>query len=238
MTEKFQSIESKINKPLTWLLTGLMWIMVFLIMVIIAVVFENIYQNFGSSVKNDITIMGFLIFAQIILILCCLALIKGLMYKRKRKVRKIVINENGAFFYNYRNEVTATVLYDDLHPALNAPADVYIYSTQTLKYSKTILQIYLKNESGKMIPSAVDFNFELMILSNQFELYRHFLKGIQYFRPDLRIASQTMDQYYLTPDKPSRKELGIFEYVMIFIFLTAGAGLLYLFTLLFKIIIC
>jgi hypothetical protein len=237
MTEKFQSIESKINKPVTWLLTGLMWIVAVLIMVIIAVVFENIYHNFGRYLKNDITIIGILIFAQSILILCCLALIKGLMYKRKEKVRKVIINENGAIFYNYRNEVTGTVLYDDLRPALNTTADVYVYSTQTLKYSKTILQIYLKNESGKTIPAAVDFNFELMILSNQYELYRHFLKGIQYFRPDLEIASQTIDQYYLTSDKPLRKGLGTFEYVMIFIFLMAGAGLLYLFTLLFKIII-
>lgn len=235
MIEKFQTLESKINKPVTLFFMGIIWIAVMLIIVVIGLVFNLIYNNFRQYVENDPAIFFTLIIAQILLIFCCIALIMALTYRKKQKVRKAIVDENGVTFYNNRSTIIEVILYSDLQHARNSYDDVYVRNTQTVKYGKTTLQIYLKNKSGEIIPTTVDFNFELVILSNQYDLYRQFLMGIQHFRPDLKISPQTIAQYNLT-SVPQKTEFGIFEYIMAAIFILIAAGLVYIFMLLIKII--
>ncbi len=236
MIEKFQTIESKINKPITWFLMGIMWIAVILIIVVIGVVFNFIYNNLRQYLEHDPGIFFTLLIAQLLLMFCCIALIMALTYRKKQKNRKAVIDEKGVTFYNNRHIIIETVLYNDLQPAQNLSCDVHVYNTQTVKYSKTTLQVYLKNEAGDIVPTTIDFNFELVILSNQYELYHQFLKGIQHFRPDLRISQQTIQQYNLTSE-PQKTEFGIFEYIMAAIIILIAAGLMYVFMLLIKILV-
>lgn len=236
MIEKFQTLESKINKPVTLFFMGIIWIAVMLIIVVIGLVFNLIYNNFRQYVENDPAIFFTLIIAQILLIFCCIALIMALTYRKKQKARKAIVDENGVTFYNNRSTIIEVILYSDLQHARNSYDDVYVRNTQTVKYGKTTLQIYLKNKSGEIIPTTVDFNFELVILSNQYDLYRQFLMGIQHFRPDLKISPQTIAQYNLT-SVPQKTEFGIFEYIMAAIFILIAAGLVYIFMLLIKIIV-
>ena len=236
MIEKFQTIESKINKPITWFLMGIMWIAVILIIVVIGVVFNFIYNNLRQYLEHDPGIFFTLLIAQLLLMFCCIALIMALTYRKKQKNRKAVIDEKGVTFYNNRHIIIETVLYNDLQAAQNLSYDVHVYNTQTVKYSKTTLQVYLKNEAGDIVPTTIDFNFELVILSNQYELYHQFLKGIQHFRPDLRISQQTIQQYNLTSE-PQKTEFGIFEYIMAAIIILIAAGLMYVFMLLIKILV-
>ncbi|MDQ1859341.1 hypothetical protein [Chryseobacterium sp. WLY505] len=236
MIEKFQTIESKINTPITYFLMGILWIAVILIMVVIGVVFNLIYHNFGPYLEHDPGIFFTLLIAQLLLIFCCIALIMALTYRKKQKIRKAVVDEKGVTFYNNRNAIIETILYHDLQPAQNSSADVHVFNTQTVKSGKTTLQVYLKNKAGEIGPTRVDFNFELVIVSNRYDLYRHFLRGIQQFRPDLKISQQAIDQYNLSSEPP-KKELGIFEYIMASIVILIAAGLLYVFMLLLKIIV-
>lgn len=236
MTEKFQTIESKINKPITYFLMGIIWIAVILIMVVIGVVFDLIYNNFRQYLENDPGIFFTLLIAQLLLIFCCIALIVALTYRKKEKARKVLVDERGITFYNNQNTIIEAILYIDLQPAKNPSDDVYVRNTQTVKYGKTTLQIYVKNKTGEIVASSVDFNFELVILSNQYDLYRHFLKGIQHFRPDLKISMQTIEQYNLS-SAPQKTEFGIFEYVMSAFFIMITAGLIYVFILLIKMLV-
>lgn len=236
MTEKFQTIESKINKPITYFLMGVIWIAVILIMVVIGVVFDLIYNNFRQYLEHDPGIFFTLLIAQLLLIFCCIALIVALTYRKKEKARKVLVDERGITFYNNQNTIIETILYIDLQPAKNSSDDVYVRNTQTVKYGKTTLQIYLKNKTGEIVSSSVDFNFELVILRNPYDLYRHFLKGIQHFRPDLKISLQTIEQYNLT-SAPQKTEFGIFEYVMSAFFIMIAAGLIYVFILLIKMFV-
>jgi hypothetical protein len=236
MTEKFQITESKINKPITYFLMGIMWIAVILIITVIGFVFDLIYNNFRQYLEHDLGIFFTLLIAQILLIFCCIALIMVLTYRKKQKIRKAVVDQEGVIFYNNRNVIIETILYKDLQPGQNSSNDVHVYDTQPVKHGKTTLQVYLKNKAGEIVPTTIDFNFELLILNNKYDLYRQFLKGVQHFRPDLKISLQTIEQYNLTSE-PQKTEFGIFEYVMIFTFLLVAAGLIYLFILLFKIII-
>ncbi len=236
MTEKFQTIESKINKPITYFLMGIIWIAVILIMVVIGVVFDLMYNNFRQYLENDPGIFFTLLIAQFLLIFCCIALIVALTYRKKEKARKVLVDERGITFYNNQNTIIETILYIDLQPAKNSSDDIYVRNTQTVKYGKTTLHIYLKNKTGEIVASSVDFNFELVILSNQYDLYRHFLKGIQHFRPDLKISLQTIEQYNLS-SAPQKTEFGIFEYVMSAFFIMIAAGLIYVFILLIKMLV-
>lgn len=236
MTEKFQTIESKINKPVTYFLMGIIWITIILIIVVIGVVFDHIYNHFSPYLENDPGIFFILLIAQFFLIFCCIALIMALTYRKKEKTRKAVVDEKGVTFYNTQNTIIETILYSDLQPAKNPYDDVYVRNTQTVKYGKTTLQIYQKNIAGEIIPYTVDFNFELVILSNQYDLYRHFLKGIQHFRPDLKISLQTIEHYNLT-SKPQKTKSGVFEYIMSAVFILIVVGLIYVFMLLIKMFV-
>ncbi|MDR6370680.1 hypothetical protein J2795_002392 [Chryseobacterium bernardetii] len=236
MTEKFQAIESKINKPVTYFLMGIIWIAIILIIVVIGVIFGHIYNHFRQYLENDPGIFFTLIIALLLLIFCAIALIMALTYRKKQRIRKAVVDEKGVTFYNNQNTIIDTLLYEELQSTQSSSDDVFVLNTQTVKYGKTTLQIYQKDRTGKIIQAPVDLNLQLVIVSNQYELYRHFLKGIQHFRPDLKISLQTIEQYNLSSE-PQKTEFGIFEYVMSAIFILAAAGLIYVFTLVIKILI-
>lgn len=236
MTEKFQIIESKINKPITYFLMGIIWIAIILIIVVIGVVFDNLYYHFRQYLENDPGIFFTLLIALLLLIFCAIALIMALTYRKQKKVRKAIVDEKGVTFYNTQNTIIETILYSDLQPAKKPSDDVYVRNTQTVKYGKTTLHVYLKNKAGKIVLSTVDFNFELVILHNQYDLYHHFLKGIQHFRPDLKISLQTIEQYNLTSE-PQKTEFGVFEYIMSAVFILIAVGLIYVFMLLIRMFV-
>lgn len=226
MTEKFQTVTSKVNKPITYLLMGIMWVVVLIIVIIIGVIFENIYSHFKDYLQNDLSTFFMLILAQFLLAFCFVAMIMSLAYRKKEHIRTAVIDKQGVTFYSNSGNMISTISYHDLRRTKNGSYDAYIYSIGT-KYPKTYLKIYLKNLSGEITMTHIDFNFEYVILSNQFEMYRQFLRGIQCFRPDLRINPQTIEQYSLTPDFPPVKDTRILEYLIAFLITFAILALIY-----------
>ncbi len=234
MTEKFGTVVSKVNKPFTYFMMGIIWVAVIMIMIVIGTVFENMYSRFSSALQNDPAIFFFLVLAQILLILCCIALIMALTYRKKQKIRKAIIDDKGVTFYNSRNHIINTILYSELQPVKSLSDDVYMYST-TGRYPKNYLKVYLRNETGEMITATIDFNFEYVVLSNQFEMYRHFLKGIQRFRPDLRINFRTIEEYNLTSDSPRAQNFGMFEWFISGFCILGAAGLIYALLVLIRV---
>ncbi|MDN3694080.1 hypothetical protein QWZ06_18260 [Chryseobacterium tructae] len=226
MTEKFQTVTSKVNKPITYLLMGMMWVVVLIIVVLIGVVFENMYSHFKDYLQNDLGTFFILIFAQFLLAFCFVAMIMSLIYRKKEQVRTAVIDQQGVTFYSNLGNIINTISYHDLQRTKKGSYDTYIYSTGG-KYPKTYLNIHLKNPSGETAMTRIDFNFEYVILSNQFEMYRQFLRGIQCFRPDLRINPQTIEQYSLTPDFPPVKDPRLLEFLIAFLFTFAILALIY-----------
>ncbi len=230
MTEKFRTLESRINKPFTYFITGIIWLSIILILVVIGSVFNYIFRHW----KDDTGIFIILVIAQILLISCCTALITSLTYRRKQKIRKVTIDEKGATFYNSRNQIVDTVLYSELQHSRSSSADIYLHNTQTVKYGKITLKVFLRDKTGEMILKTIDFSFEYVILSNTYDLYRHFLKGVQHFRPDLAIDRQTIEHYSLTTDDPPAGKWGAFEYIMAAFFLLVVLGVIYAFIVIIK----
>lgn len=232
MEEKFQTVTSKINKPVTYLLTGMLWLVIIIIVIVMGVISENIYSHFRRYVEDDLNTFFILIFAQLLLLFCGIALIMSLIYRKKERMQKAVIDEKGVTFYNREDHAINTILYSELQQSKQSSSDAFIYTT-TGKHAKSYLKIYLKNKSGEIVLTNIDFNFEYVILSNQFEMYRQFLKGIQCFRPDLVISRQTIEEYSLTPDFPPVKNFEAFEYLIAVFFMLAILGLIYTVSLLF-----
>ncbi|MFZ4927686.1 hypothetical protein [Chryseobacterium sp. Mn2064] len=233
MTEKFPAIESKANRPLTYFFLGMIWLAIIAILAVIGFVFENIYDHFRYYIKNDLVIFILFVLALLLLLFCCIALIMSVTFRKKQKPRRVIVDEKGATFYNNRNSIIETILYRDLQSAKNQSDDVYVYNTQSVRYPKTTLRIYLKDTKGEIIFTSVDFNFEMTILNNQYDLYRHFLKGVQQFRPDLKISQQTIDQYYLTSEPP-KSTFGMFEYFMAAFFLLIISAVIYAFVIIIR----
>ncbi|MCS4302214.1 hypothetical protein [Chryseobacterium sp. BIGb0232] len=235
MTEKFQTIVSKVNKTATYSLMGIMWIAIIMIIMVIGTVFENMYNNISQYFENDLGTFSLLVIALFLLILCCLALILALTNRKKGKIRKAIINEKGVTFYDSRDNIINTILYSELQQSINLSHDAYMYST-TSRYPKSYLNVFLRNKAGESILTSIDFNFEYVLLSNQIEMYRQFLIGIQYFRPDLKISQQTIKEYDLSPDSPPMKKYEKFDlFISAFIFLV-GLGLIYVLILLVRIL--
>ena len=53
MTEKFQSVTSKINQPVTYFLTGILWLVIAIILIIVGVIAEDMYSNFRKYLQDD-----------------------------------------------------------------------------------------------------------------------------------------------------------------------------------------
>jgi hypothetical protein len=98
MTEKFETVVSKINKPITYLLTAILWLVIIIVVIVTGVISENIYSHFINYIKYDLSTFFMLIFALLLLILCGIALIMSLTYRKKEKIRKAVIDEKGLLF--------------------------------------------------------------------------------------------------------------------------------------------
>ncbi|UHO36972.1 hypothetical protein H5J24_14425 [Chryseobacterium capnotolerans] len=235
MEEKFLTVVSKVNKTATYSLRGMMWIVIIMIIIVIGTIFEYIYKNLSQYLENDPGTFFLLVFGIILLILCCIALIMTLIYRKKEKIKKAIINEEGVTFYNNQGNIINTILYSELQSSINSDDDAYMYCT-TGRYSKFYLKIYLKNKAGENVLTNIDFNFEYVILSNQIEMYRQFLKGIQCFRPDLKISPKTIKEYNLTPDFPPAKNYGKFEFIMSAFLILVGIGLIYVLMLLVRIL--
>lgn len=232
MTEKFQTVVSKVNKPITYLLMGMLWLVIIIIVTVMGVISENMYSHFRRYIEDDLSTFFILIFAQLLLLFCGIALVMSLTYRKKEKIRKAVIDEKGVTFYNSEDHVVHTILYSELQQSKQSSSDASIHTT-TGRHSKSYLKIYLKNKTGDIVLTNINFNFEYVILSNQFEMYRQFLRGIQCFRPDLTISRQTIEEYHLTPDFPPVKNFEAFEYIIAGFFTLTILGLIYTISLLF-----
>jgi uncharacterized membrane protein len=84
MTEKFETVVSKINKPITYLLTAILWLVIIIVVIVTGVISENIYSHFRNYIKYDLSTFFMLIFALLLLILCGIALIMSLTYQKRK----------------------------------------------------------------------------------------------------------------------------------------------------------
>jgi len=115
--------------------------------------------------------------------------------KKKSNVTKITIDKNGINYYS-DIELIKTLNYDDLktHPQTEK-YDVFL--SEFGEGGPFLLNFYvLDAESGRLLKKQPDFDSDVVITNSNL-LIRHFVTGILYFRPDLKIEPGVLNLYQL-----------------------------------------
>ncbi|MBB6502037.1 hypothetical protein [Pedobacter cryoconitis] len=115
--------------------------------------------------------------------------------KTKSNVTKITVDKKGINYYN-DIELIKTLNYDDLKiRPQNEKYDVFL--SELGEEGPFILNFYvLDSESGRLLRKDPAFDSDVVI-TNSNQLTRHFVTGILYFRPDLKIEPGVLNLYQL-----------------------------------------
>lgn len=232
---KFKITESEINRPVTCFAISLVWLSIIAVANVIAVLFYDLFEHgFGEYFAYRPDRFFIILIAEILLITLSFFLIIHMIGVRKRYFRRVVIDEKGVYIYNYRNKIVNRTLYTELSLS-NTPfvPDVSGKTNSQPSLTKS-LRIFKKNKTGEIQETVIDFNFGFYILKNKYELYRHFLQGVQTFRTDLKISDYTLKEYNLTGEKRPLQKWVESEFAVTAVLLAFIFGLVYLFVLLIK----
>ncbi|PQA95285.1 hypothetical protein B0A69_07540 [Chryseobacterium shigense] len=234
MKQKFKIMESEINRPLTYAALGLVWVTIAVIMTITVLLFYKLFEHGFHDLSYNRSHFFMILITEAILISCCLFLIIHIVGAKKKYFKRIVVDENGAHVYNYKKELIDNTLYSDLCKSKDPFLPDVSDNTSTQPSFTKSLRIFRKNKSNQIETTFIDFNYSYYQFKNKSELYRHFLQGIQIFRPDLTIGQYTLEEYNLT-DKTSyvQKWKGL-EWLITLLFMAVLFGLLYLLVLFLK----
>lgn len=198
MKEKFNVVESEINWPLTYLGVSLIWLVTVSVLVTVFFLFYEILDyGFADYLNDKPSDFFILLFAGVSLIVCCAFLIFLMLNYKKKYFRKTIINEKGASVYNIKNEIVAQTLYAQLCHSNDVYFPDISHTIHNQPNFRIVLRVFKKDENNTVTEQSVDFNYNYLSVKNKRELYRHFLIGIQTFRPELKIGQRTMENYHL-----------------------------------------
>ncbi|KMQ69395.1 hypothetical protein ACM39_04755 [Chryseobacterium sp. FH2] len=200
-TEKqFPTMESEINKLTTNFGASLAWFAVLCLSFLAIMPFLEFYEyGFLNYLTNKATQFWGLIVMEITSLGGSIFLANYLLTARKKNLLKIIVNDKGAFIFTPENKIFRQFLYSELCKSNGYEPDISVYINYK-PVTTTVLKIHRKNSSGEIIQEIMSFHWEYYALKNRFALYQHFLKGIQIFRPDLKIQQYALNTFHLNPD--------------------------------------
>lgn len=187
----FPEITSRHSPGLTWFIKGFGWLMsVFVPIALIGLtilVFNS--RHISISLKIGMLVLSLL------LVWFFGWLMITMRKKKKSNVTKITVDKYGINYYN-DTELIKTLNYDDLKiRPQNQKYDVFL--SELGEGGPFILNFYvLDSESGGLLRKHPVFDSDAVI-TNSNQLTRHFITGILYFRPDLKIEPGVLNLYQL-----------------------------------------
>lgn len=211
MQNNFPSIESEIDKPLNFF-TKILIYCAFLLPLVISSFLFFLFEEYTLTLIVTVLFFVFLVL---------------LSKENKRPVlNKIIVNEKGILFYNSNNELADKILYAELLPSTNTITkgnDIILRKPQLPKrYPFVAFDVFIGTKNS-VICRKITFDLESadiflqqfrnekkvnaglfgMAIKNETELFTHFIKGVQTFRPELKIAPEVSElitprkQYYI-----------------------------------------
>lgn len=191
-TNNFPELSSRHSRGLTFFIKGFGWF--FSVFIVVFAVFTGIMVFTEKSIPPGL---------ELLLIGVCLLLMLLFGWLITSSLRKsmnngfthLVVDINGINYYN--NTVCIKRLqYDDLQNIPNTKGyDVFL--NEPGEDGPFYLLFYIKDTTtGKFKIGSLDFNTNTVI-TNSNKINKHFVKGIELFRPDLKIAPGVLDLYGL-----------------------------------------
>ncbi|CAD0225841.1 hypothetical protein KYG33_01590 [Chryseobacterium sp. D764] len=195
MKESFSEMRSETYSP--EYIARIRWSIVILFAVI-AVVLLGFFIDAVSHTSTDTA--SDMIFFLFFLITGLLAgwLAYQMIRNQDEKISGLLINHQGILFLNRKEKILSEIKYQDLIKSKDSyTKDIYSESQNLGKYSNFRKNLYVheKDETGK--PKKKLINLDVIPLKNRYDLIGHFLKGVQTFRPDLKIDSEVYKDFYL-----------------------------------------
>lgn len=232
MQEKFATLESEINWPLTYFGITLVWTgIIATAVVIFTLSYEILDYGFMDYLYAKPDKFFTLLIAGIVLIAVSVFLIIYMTKGRKNDYRRVIVDEKGIGMYNTENKLVSSFLYTELCPSNDRYFSDVSSRTGYQPYFTHSLLVFKHDKSGETVMSQISFNHNYYSFKNKHELYRHFLLGIQTFRPDLKINSRTLEEYDLTPQPSPPPKFGKFEWIISVAGFAIVIGLIYVFYL-------
>lgn len=188
--EKFSALESEINRRATNFGLVLIWITVLLFAGIALLWVNQIirpdFLKYYSRNTSDFLASLIIIF---ISASTSFYLARYLLTGKYNKY-SVTVNDQGAFIFDCYGKISEQVLYTDLQATTEKyGSDISLEFNR--KLNKQWLVIYKKTESNEVVKYNLSFQKDFYALKNNYELYQHFLRGVQMFRPDIKIHYHT-----------------------------------------------
>ncbi|WP_282630763.1 hypothetical protein [Empedobacter sedimenti] len=121
--------------------------------------------------------------------------ITNLIFKFTSNIDKIIVNDDGMFFYKYKN-IDYEILYSSISPSPKYEYDVHIAKSDTF-LSEPLYYLVFSKTTDRDIEKVILEQKTLQLMDNKYELEKRFILGIIKHRPDIRISSETLEYYYL-----------------------------------------
>ncbi|MYZ59120.1 hypothetical protein EH151_04350 [Elizabethkingia anophelis] len=188
MEKEFITVESKSCKYINTM-TNILMYSFFLGLPTFTTLFLLYLEEYGTGFLIMLVFLGILIFW------------RSSVYEKKTQIKRMIVNKDGIFYYNNENKVADKVLYTDLC-GYGFTYDIGI----NLEYKYPVKEFTVFNPRKKRIRfhlEAVNADLKPLLqalnngnissnslngaISNEVELQKHFIRGIQIFRPDLKI---------------------------------------------------
>lgn len=189
--QNFPAITSQPNRPATWALRLLLWI-------VVIAVFFSIYAiptafAFDPYYSSN---WGIIVIIYLILLVLTAWLIKLIRTQKKNTIVEIVVDEKGMHRKRFNGSIDS-ILYKDLQKNTNPYEGGDIYVVTPRRSPPMLRLIKLSIETTAMFTTDITYSY---FTGNMFELRAHFIKGIQIFRPDLKIADDVFEKFYINRD--------------------------------------
>jgi len=116
---------------------------------------------------------------------------------KKPQYTRIQVDEKGLHHYG-ENTLSQSLLYESLFANNEGGAYDVLWTDRGYSESEFDLYIFTKNELDVIKAQPVKFKTAVLV-RNPNALFAHFVKGIMYFRPDLKIDPNVLERYHITP---------------------------------------
>lgn len=203
--KKFSEMESEINDTITSIGAALVGFSILLLLIVATFPIDHLTKHgFVDYMVNEPGHFIALIVIEVLSLGGSMFIGLYLIRAKKNNKYTVIVNEKGAYILSPHGGIAEQFLYSELCPSNeNFSSDINLRINS--RYVTPRLILYKKGKHDTCEKQLLSFQWEYYSLKNRFELYQHFLKGVQIFRPDLKIQYIALLHFQLVGEADAGK---------------------------------
>lgn len=189
-TENFPELSSRHSRGLTFFIKGFGWFFSLFILVFAVFTGVMVFTEISITPGLEILLIGICL---LLLLLFGWLILSFLRKGQENNFTRLVVDNQGIHYYN-ETECINKLHYDDLRHIPNTKGYDVFLNDPGEDGPYYLLFYIIDPTTGKFKIGSIDFNAQ-NVITNSNKINRHFIKGIQLFRSDLKIAPGVLDLY-------------------------------------------